>query len=1046
LPKVRSGAWRTLAGRVFLLLPFLLMVFFIGLISSRFRPVSLTDTYQQTEIRYAADRQWVLFPGDCVQVSWTLSNAVSATFFPKLEPGISSGKGVRLIFFQKEDSFGPSITEDAPGGTTEHFTGSETISRSAPGCIDYMTEPKLRVHFADDTSRTYKLGLDALFLRIETWVFVAMAVISIYLGAWLLGRASRFDVARHTLWLSIPFLIVYGAALLHFPNFLSTYWLDAIIYFGLVTAVIAASLFSVMQPERFKQSLLQLWQALPIRLAVGVFWLWILAFGYTLPRPSFVKELFWLPLFLWALLVGSLVLWNSRSSEIALASSAHSRRSRLLIALLCMGIALARDIVLFQTYSVAVFPDSASYVQGGNALFSAGASQGLPMRIFPYLMINAVAQSSVSPLPLLILQAMIGALAIGLLAYVLTYKHLWFGAATGILLALNLPWGTYNRSILTESAFTSFHVLCFALVIWHSQRRHTLSLGELFLFGALCGWTFLFRGTGLPLIIPVLLVYYFLTRTWVKPLAILAGFTIFLLGVAAFNQWRYGEFGLVGPQQGTLASALFSYHLFSPENGPVSQEMDAALRSCMGYIDYDDVPRFSSNFIFHHFGRCLDPLWGVEQVTAATSKSLVELIRQRPFEFARTLIEEAGNGLAIASNSEFYTVSYLATAPERYLRCGRPYRTWCKDFPKADPPPERPILTDLNHALTYPNQIYLAVEQISSRSSVVMLFAFLMLSSFLWMSTNDKFIVVICVGFVFYQLLTVSVAHVFFPRYGVVLGSFFTVLSVMAIGGAVRQFRIGRLRPTLLGLGLLALILIYLAWANGTLRRAVTAPVLGRIDINLLQKYGMTDLDFAVYRELLDRSTSAFSPAANPEFPGILWHYGTLYQPFDLLASGQSRVKGWEFTRLPGYLRDVGASYLLLDAQQWASLPPPDQAILNDPAHYRLIGEWHDADDSRRLFEIVGDARGTYPAHDQNGVVIFEQPDRSLGVYRLDADRNGVFITHIDFAAVQSGALRFEGEGGWTVELQPSPTGGYKLQVHDATGEVVDDSFIVHLP
>ena len=300
------------------------------------------------------------------------------------------------------------------------------------------------------------------------------------------------------------------------------------------------------------------------------------------PRHALVNELFWVPLSLWALLIGSLALWYSHPTEIAPLRATHPRRTRLLIALLCMGLSLARDAVLFHTYSLAVFPDSASYIQDGNALFAAGSSQGLPMRLFPYLLMNAITESSVSPLPLLIVQAVIGAISIGLLAYVLSYKYLWFGAAAGLLLALSLTWGTYNRALLTESAFTSFHVLCFALVIWHSQRRQTLPLWELFLFGALCGWTFLFRGTGLPLIAPVLLVYIFLTRTWVKPLAVLAGFAIFLLAVATFNQWRYGEFGIVGPQQGTLASALFSYHLSRRKMGGLARN-GCCLRSCMGY-------------------------------------------------------------------------------------------------------------------------------------------------------------------------------------------------------------------------------------------------------------------------------------------------------------------------------------------------------------------------------------------------------------------------------------------------------------------------------
>ena len=244
-----------------------------GLISSRFGPISLSDMYGETAVTYSADRQWVLFPGDCVQASWRLANATSATFFPEIEPGLISGKGVRRIFFQLENSFGSGITEDAPAGTTEYFTGTETVSRSAPACIDYMTEPKLRVHFADGTSRTYKLGLDVLFLRLETWVLFALAALSIVVGAWLSRRVTRFDIVRYTLWLSIPFLIFYSAAFLQSPDFLSIYWL-CIVYFGLVALVIIAALAAIAArslptnavepPTTFQSD------------SGAIFWLWIL--------------------------------------------------------------------------------------------------------------------------------------------------------------------------------------------------------------------------------------------------------------------------------------------------------------------------------------------------------------------------------------------------------------------------------------------------------------------------------------------------------------------------------------------------------------------------------------------------------------------------------------------------------------------------------------------------------------------------------------------------------------------------------------------------
>ena len=137
---------------------------------------------------------------------------------------------------------------------------------------------------------------------------------------------------------------------------------------------------------------------------------------------------------------------------------------------------------------------------------------------------------------------------------------------------------------------------------------------ELFLFGLFCGWTFLIRGTGLGLIVPLLALYAYTTRSWTKSIALLAGFAVFLLGVSNYNLWRYGHAGLIGPQDSTLASSLFSYHLFSPDNGATSQKIDSYLRECMGYLDYDDVPRYQNNFIYGAFQPCLFTVMSAEML------------------------------------------------------------------------------------------------------------------------------------------------------------------------------------------------------------------------------------------------------------------------------------------------------------------------------------------------------------------------------------------------------------------------------------------------
>jgi hypothetical protein len=273
------------------------------------------------------------------------------------------------------------------------------------------------------------------------------------------------------------------------------------------------------------------------------------------------------------------------------------------------------------------------------------------------------------------------------------------------------------------------------------------------------------------------------------------------LGVVGYNQWRYGHAGLIGPQDSTLASSLFSYHLFSPDNGDTSREIDGYLRACMGYLDYDDVPRYQHNFIYGAFEPCLYTVMSEPEVASATSSALRELALHRPFDFSRVLVKEAGIGLAYSMHDFFHRFAYEQGSPRQFNRlCRDLYGPVCDQLPDYERSRLGSLLIAFNRVLTYPSQIYLAVEQISSRSPAVMLMAFIMLCGFLWVTTHEKLLVLWCAGFVFYQLLTVSVAHIFIPRYGIILHPFFIVLSVLAIGSSLErltQFRRNNLRDPL---------------------------------------------------------------------------------------------------------------------------------------------------------------------------------------------------------------------------------------------------------
>ena len=65
----------------------------------------------------------------------------------------------------------------------------------------------------------------------------------------------------------------------------------------------------------------------------------------------------------------------------------------------------------------------------------------LPKRIYPYVLLNYARRHGKTPLPLVMLQSAISAVSTAVLAYVLSYRYLWFGTGVGLLLALNLGLG-----------------------------------------------------------------------------------------------------------------------------------------------------------------------------------------------------------------------------------------------------------------------------------------------------------------------------------------------------------------------------------------------------------------------------------------------------------------------------------------------------------------------------------------------------------------------------------------------------------------------------
>jgi hypothetical protein len=261
-----------------------------------------------------------------------------------------------------------------------------------------------------------------------------------------------------------------------------------------------------------------------------------------------------------------------------------------------------------------------------------------------------------------------------------------------------------------------------------------------------------------------------------------------------------------------------------------------------------------------------------------------------------------------------------------------------------------------------------------------------------------------------------------------------------------------RLRANLWMLILAVFALVYVTFANPSLRQRFTMPLSASLGVNLLEKYGVDTLDFAAYQALRARGAVALYPAPDV-YPASRYNSGLSSLPnvfaASALSAGQRQhLEGWYQTGLPGYLHDVGVGYLLFDEQQWARLSDSVRAALDDPTHYQLVGEWTEGQSLRRVYHVVGDARGVYEKYTGGGASLFGQPDNTLHLYRINADNQGTFEMRIDPQQIRDGQREFVGDSGWAVRLIPHPTeaGAYTFAVYNESGALVDDDYVLRLP
>jgi hypothetical protein len=450
-----------------------------------------------------------------------------------------------------------------------------------------------------------------------------------------------------------------------------------------------------------------------------------------------------------------------------------------------------RGALIVWAFSFGFYRDSNLYVNLGNSLFQKGGPFSSGVVTFPYPFFNAVTDSASNPLILVWLQVLIGALAVGWLVYVLAKINPTLALVIGLLLTIDLVWGAINRNVMTEGLFVSFNILSLAFLVSHYERRGAISMWELFLVGLLYGWTFIFRPSSLFLTFLIIPLYLWFTRSWRKTAAVSGGMLAMYLVLGLFNLWSGGEFRLMGQSGYYTGSPLFVYRLFTPENGSASQQLDDYLSGCMPDVDYSNLMEPAAGGTKNNevlYGQILPCLTSyglsLDQTSDLITQAYVEGIKTRPIYYAAVLIREGTTFLK-------YNVPYILRfylKPEQNNRCSD--YDWCENIRQGRYSwgAGLPFARLYERAATKLFQIHLLLIQplnlvLPQNSNLPFLAAWLIFIAFLLLATrgSTRFLVIACLLFIHYLILSVISGYGFLERYASILTPFYIILSGTAL-------------------------------------------------------------------------------------------------------------------------------------------------------------------------------------------------------------------------------------------------------------------------
>jgi hypothetical protein len=266
---------------------------------------------------------------------------------------------------------------------------------------------------------------------------------------------------------------------------------------------------------------------------------------------------------------------------------------------------------------------------------------------------------------------------------------------------------------------------------------------------------------------------------------------VFIFGAFA-NLSIVGSFRIWGGTGLYTSVSLFSNRLFTPENGPTSQEIYDQMQQCEDLEPSCKTVPVAGWHCIKPLFHCLEA-WGNETNATKLQTAYIEALRSRPLAFAKVVFRETINFLSVPVNDLTAEGSFWFQ-PTNDEYCRMFDLANCEAFQRTTPAQlaQRDAVyngvMEITRQTRATTQLYLALaplfrfaDRLTKGNTAGLVWVEIAILLFLTTRGQTRVMTIACMLFISYLALVAAAVSVILPRYTQTLSPFHIVISITAL-------------------------------------------------------------------------------------------------------------------------------------------------------------------------------------------------------------------------------------------------------------------------